>query len=72
MMNKEIVENDVLKLNKKPYFQHRPWQSEKPSMSIARVRSITFNTTRMADAFEADFSEVGRNFLPKLEHVYSI
>ena len=30
-------------------------------MSITRVRSITFNTTKMADAFEADFSKVGKD-----------
>ena len=41
-------------------------------MSIARVRSITFNTTKMADAFEADFSKVGKDYVPELEHAYSI
>ena len=41
-------------------------------MSIARVRSITFNITRMADAFEADFSKVGQNYVLELEHALSI
>ena len=41
-------------------------------MSIARVRSITFNTSKMADAFEADFAKVGKDYVPELEHAYSI
>ena len=41
-------------------------------MSIARVGSITFNTTKIADAFEADFAKVSKDYVPELQHAYSI